>query len=195
MASKYLRLMSPKGIARFPWLNKPDTKFSEIGDYKVDLVIPKADAEPLIKKVTSIRDQFAKAEGAKKKANLPFQKELDDQGKETGNYIVKFKVKARVGDWDRKPKLYDTNGQRIPTANIGSGSTLKVGFDVYTWNVASLGAGVTLQPIGVQIVDLVEFDDEGFKFDKEEGSFEGSNDYGLGTDVETSQEDEDEDVF
>lgn len=197
MANKYQRLTSPKGIARFPWLNKPDTKFSDVGDYKVDLVMDKKDAEPLVKRITSIRDEFAKKEGAKKKANLPFAFEEDDNGNKTGRVIVKFKVKAMTGDWDRKPKLFDAKGNRITDANVGGGSVLKVSFDAYTWNVASLGAGITLQPVAVQVLELVEFEGGGsaseFGFGAEEG-YE-ADDHGLGEDLEADAESEDEDVF
>jgi hypothetical protein len=196
MANKFQRLTSPKGIARFPWLNKPDTKFSEVGDYKVDLVLSAKDAAPLIQRVEAIRDAFAKKEGAKKKANLPWVDEVDDNGNKTGNVIVKFKVKAMTGDWDRKPKLFDAKGSRIVEAAVGGGSVLKVSFDAYTWNVASLGAGITLQPVAVQVLELVEFEGGGdaseFGFGEEEG-YEATDE--LGEDLETDAEGEDEDVF
>ena len=48
MAEKLIEFTTPKGIAQYPWLSKPDTKFNEEGVYKVDLIIPKSDAIPLI---------------------------------------------------------------------------------------------------------------------------------------------------
>ena len=32
-------IKSPKGIARYPYLNTPDTKFNPDGDYKVTLIL------------------------------------------------------------------------------------------------------------------------------------------------------------
>ena len=35
---------TPKGIAQYPWLSKPDTKFSEEGEYKVNVILGKEEA-------------------------------------------------------------------------------------------------------------------------------------------------------
>ena len=43
MATK--TLTTPAGLARFPSLNRPDTKFSEVGVYKVNLELSAEDAE------------------------------------------------------------------------------------------------------------------------------------------------------
>lgn len=198
--TKYDRMTSPKGIAKYPWLTKPDTKFKEEGEYKVDLVVSKKDAEPLIKSITAARDKFAASEKAKKKAPLPWADDVDDNGKKTGKVVFKFRVKAKTGDWDRKPKLFDTKGGRVSDVSVGGGTTMKVSFDLYTWNVASLGAGVTLQPVAVQLIDLVEYQGgaggnaEDFGFGEEEGSFESDGDDDLES-VETDAESEDDDVF
>lgn len=197
--SKYVRLTSPKGVARHPWLTKPDTKFNEEGDYKVNLVVSKKDAEPLIKSITSIRDKYAVATKAKKKADLPWVDEVDDNGKKTGKVVFKFKVAAKTGDWDRKPKLFDAKGNRVTDVSIGSGTTMKVSFDIFTWPGGKDGCGVTLQPVAVQIIDLVEYQGSGgsaedFGFEEEEGSFESESD-GMEDEVEADSSSEDDDVF
>ena len=194
---KFKRATTPKGIAKYPWLTKADTKFKQEGEYKVDLIVPKKDVATLIADITAVRDQFAAQEKAKKKAALPFAEETDDNGKKTGNVVLKFRVKAKTGDWDRKPKLFDVRGNRVTDVSVGGGSSIKVSFDIYPWNVASLGCGVTLQPVAVQIIDLVEFDGSGsagdFGFGEEEGSFEGNDD--VGSEMEADAESEDDDVF
>lgn len=196
---KYVRVTTPTGTARYPWLNKPDTKWKEEGEYKVDLVLSKKDAKALADRITSVRDEFYKSEGkaAKKKASLPFADEKDDNDKPTGNVVFKFRVKAKTGDWDRKPKLFDAKGHIIKNApSIGGGTSMKVSFDIYPWNVASLGVGVTLQPVAAQIIDLVEYDGGGdasdYGFGEEEG-FETEDD--LEETVGETEESEDEDVF
>lgn len=156
-----VRLTTPKGIAQFAWLNKADTKFNDMGEYKVNLIVPETEAKAFCKQVSEARDAFIAGDKKKKKAPLPFEKEVDDQGNETGNIIIKTKVKnSRTRDggvWERKPKLFDAIGQKID-ANIGGGSTIKVNVQVYIWDVATAGGvGVMLQPVAVQVIDLVEF--------------------------------------
>ena len=175
-----MKITTPKGTAQFPWLNKADTKFSELGDYKVNLVVPKDEAAAFVKKVTDARKEAAQAEKAKKLAPLPFENELDDQGNETGNVVIKCKVankrSKRTGEvWDRKPALFDSKLTPI-SATVGGGSQLRLSCELYFWKSANLGMGVMIQPLAVQVIKLVELggvsaDDFGFE---EEDGFEGS---------------------
>ena len=41
MATTDNTITTPKGIAQYPWLSKPDTKFSEEGEYKVNVILTK----------------------------------------------------------------------------------------------------------------------------------------------------------
>lgn len=175
--SKDTRITTPKGIAQFAWLNKADTKFNDLGEYKVNLVVPKEDAAAFAKKVEAIRNEFIAGDKKKKKAPLPFAQAVDDQGNETGDIIIKTKVKnSRTRDggiWERKPKLFDAGGNKID-ANVGGGSTIKLNVQVYVWDVATAGGvGVMLQPVAVQVIDLVEFGGgesaDSFGFDVEDG--------------------------
>jgi hypothetical protein len=59
MANK--TLTTPAGIARFPSLNRPDTKFSEVGVYKVNLEMSSEDAEPFIKQIEALFAEFLQA--------------------------------------------------------------------------------------------------------------------------------------
>jgi hypothetical protein len=60
-----------------------------------------------------------------------------------------------------QPKLFGSDGQPI-TDNIGGGSQIKVAVVPYCWYTASdLGAGITLQPKAVQVLDLVTWGDGG----------------------------------
>lgn len=187
-----IRITSPKGIAQYPWLNKADTKFDDLGAYKVNLVVSKEDAEPFIKKVMA---QFKEENPKGKLQNKPWTEELDDQGNATGNVILKFKnsnKQLRDGSvWDRKPALFDAKLK--PTAEqVGAGSTLRISTDLYFWSVSGK-TGVSLQIAGVQIIDLVErvsSDTSDFGFEPEEG-YEGTNNE---AEVLPSQG-EDEDLF
>jgi len=50
----FVKGFSPAGIAVFPNLNKPDTKFKADGEYKVKLRVTEDEAQPLIDKVAAL---------------------------------------------------------------------------------------------------------------------------------------------
>lgn len=154
MADK--RLSTPLGTAVYPRLKTPDTKFDELGIYKADVAVPLAAAEELIAELTAI---FKKHTGkAPKRTDNPmFAFEVDSEGEETGNVIFKCRVKnkmnSRTGElWDRRPKQFDAGLKPIDT-NPWGGTKMIVSFDVHEWEYGGK-SGVSLQPIGVQIIDL-----------------------------------------
>ena len=59
-------ITTPKGIAQYPWLSKPDTKFSEEGEYKVNVILTKEEASPLVDKINGIFAENVKEETKKK---------------------------------------------------------------------------------------------------------------------------------
>jgi len=157
-------ITTPAGLARFPSLNRPDTKFSETGVYKVNLEMSNEDAEPFISQIEALFSEFVKekkAELKKDKLKLhPAPWEESD-----GMTQLKLKVPAVFKGKDgesvsRQPKLFNIAGEVI-TDNIGGGSKIKVAVVPYCWYTASLGAGVTLQPKAVQVLDLVTWGDGG----------------------------------
>ena len=104
MADK--RLSTPVGIAVYPRLKTPDTKFDELGAYKADISIPAAEAAPLVEQLMDIwKSHVGKA--AKKSDNPMFSLETDDSGEETGNVIFKMRAKNKMNKkgelWDRRP--------------------------------------------------------------------------------------------
>jgi hypothetical protein len=195
--AKNQKFTTPAGIARYPWLNKPDTKFQPEGEYKVGLVLKKAEAKPLIDACAKLQKEVAALNKTKKLAKLPFANEEDSDGNETGNVIVSCKVKCRDG-WDRKPKFFDAAGNRIDV-KLGGGSKIKLNVELYGWHAASLGAGVTLQPVAVQVLDLVEFESggnaESYGFGKEEGFVGETFDKSDKEDEAVSEEGEDADLY
>jgi hypothetical protein len=70
------------------------------------------------------------------------------------------KNKETGEEYSRKPTLFDAAGKE-EDVNIGGGSKLKVAVVPYCWYTASLGAGITLQPKAVQVLDLVTWGDGG----------------------------------
>ena len=157
MAQQPIKFTTPKGIAQYPWLSKPDTKFSEEGVYKVDLIIPKAEAIPLLKQINevfaeNVDKQTKNAKGKDiKKANPPYFEELDDAGQPTGNVILKFKSKAAY-----KPAIFDAKGIPMIDSNIWGGSELKINGSIAPYYTTLIGAGVALRLRAVQVIQYVE---------------------------------------
>jgi len=157
MAQQPVTFTTPQGVAQYPWLSKPDTKFSEEGDYKVNLIIAKEEALPALKLINQVyaenyEKEVKKAKGAEiKKAPPPFSEELDDAGQPTGNIILKFKSKAAY-----KPAIFDAKGIPMIDSNIWGGSELKVNGSVAAYYTPLIGAGVALRLRAVQVIQYVE---------------------------------------
>ena len=47
MKNKNVKIITPSGIAQYPWLTTADTKFSETGEFKTNLILSKKDALPV----------------------------------------------------------------------------------------------------------------------------------------------------
>jgi hypothetical protein len=175
---KFVRITSPLGTAIYPRLTQPDTKFDKDGVYSVDLELDpenKETAEFIATLKKAADDSYAatcESKGGKKlkRSDLPV-KETDE-----GKIRVKFKLKAKAGNeeksWSQKPMLFDSMGKAMETPpNIGSGSRIKVAFEIVPFFTAMVGAGVSLRLKAVQIVELREytpgsnFDAYGFKAD------------------------------
>tara|TARA_R100000781_G_C4080870_1_gene127671 strand:+ start:2035 stop:2796 length:762 start_codon:yes stop_codon:yes gene_type:complete len=163
---------TPKGVAHFPYISQPDTKFDEAGVYKVNLCLPKEEAEPVIKLINAeivggIKGLMEKSKKEVKQAPVPYHDEVDeDTGQPTGNVIIKFKSKAA---W--KPAVFDSKGNMMTSHNIYGGSVIKVNGSIAFYSSPSIGAGATLRLRAVQIIEYVEGADGAtkFGFDSEDG--------------------------
>jgi hypothetical protein len=192
---KMLRITSPKGIARYPWLQKPDTQFNADGVYKVNLLIPVADCIDLCAQLDVLADESFMDAKAKAKtpavANLvqkasPYAKFRNEAGEETGLVEFKFKMNARVKMPDGQvkvmnPDFYDRKAKPVGVCPVMyGGSTLKINFSPMPYFTASnKQAGISLRINAVQIIDLVSGPDS-HGFDEEEGSFEvGVREHGI----------------
>jgi hypothetical protein len=157
-------ITTPAGIARYPHLNRPDTKFDDVGVYKVNLELTAEEAEPFITQIEALLAEFV----AEKKRELKKDKlKMHAAPWEENDGLVQLKLKVKAmgkgkdGEtYSRQPKLFSASGEAI-TDNIGGGSKIKVAVLPYVWYTASLGAGVTLQPKAVQVLDLVTWGDGG----------------------------------
>ena len=178
---------SPAGIAQYPRLTKPDTKFKADGEYKLTLILPGAEAQPLIEMIDTAmgeslvqarRDNPSKAKTIKAATDKPYKAETDDEGNDTGNYKFNFKMAAKITSkktgesWEQKPDLFDAKGKVLVNPNIGGGSKVKVAFELFPFYTPLVGAGVSLRLRAVQVLDLVEYNSRsaaGYGFGEEEG--------------------------
>ena len=174
------RYTTPAGIAQYPYLTKPDTKFNPDGEYKISVEIPGAAAQDI---VTFLDEQFAASVAKAKKENpgkkikegdVPYSVN-DDTGKVTVRFKLKAKVTPKQGDpFEQRPALFDAKGKPIgPDAKIGGGSKVKVAYELVPYYTAIAGAGISLRLKAVQVIDLVEFSggasSEAYGFGEEEG--------------------------
>ena len=147
---------TPKGIAQYPWLSKPDTKFNEEGEYKVNLILTKKEAAPVIEQINAAFAENFKIQEKEhgkdiKTANPPYVDELDDDNKPTGNVIIKFKSKALYA-----PAIFDAKGNVMKDSNIWGGSEIRVNGSIAPYYVKLIGAGVALRLRAVQVIQYVE---------------------------------------
>jgi len=189
------KIVTPPGTAQYPYLCEPDTRWDDDGFYKVNLILSKEDAEPIITRAQKLIDAFykeklvelKKGDGkAKAKAKTlavkePFEVYYDAEGDETSDVVLKFKTKAKKKDKktgqlkDTKVPLYDGKKQEIKgNINVGSGSLLRVNFSPSVWYMAKDNCiGCTFYLNGAQILDLVEYgrSADAFGFE-DDGEFE-----------------------
>jgi hypothetical protein len=156
---KLVSIVSPKGLASYPFLNNPSTKFKPEGEYSVKLVLNAEDGAKFVDQVKAVlRDAYKEQCALIKKDKL---KMADFPWKETedGKIEVKFgqtaSYKSKQGDvYERKIALFDTKGNPV-SDTIGSSSVLRCAADIYPWYAPSLGMGVSLKLKAVQVVELV----------------------------------------
>jgi len=181
-----IKLNTPEGVAKFPWLSQPDTRFNDAGEYSVNLVLPEDDEKTIAlkEKIDGIFATFQKTlKGAKAKKpadSLGYEAEFTEDGDETGNVIFKFKAKTgyiskKTNAWVpmNPPKLFDSKLQPIPNGtDIWGGSTMIVNFTPAPYDHGK-NIGVTLRLNAVQIIQIVNGQAgqtaEGFGFGEEEG--------------------------
>lgn len=174
---------TPKGTAMYPWLNTPDTKFNPAGDYKVNILLSKADASDLIKLVdTAIDTKYTEVSGENKNKKIkrsdpPYAVEMDDEGNETGNVIFKLKQKAelitRTGETIKMSvKLFDSQGAPFGDETIWGGSKIKAAGFLLPYYSPTIGVGVAMRLSACQVIELVTGGGnvaDSFGFGKEEG--------------------------
>lgn len=179
--AKNTRYTTPAGIAQYPYLTKPDTKFNPDGEYKISVEIKDPNlSAPLV----DFLDVQIAANLIKVKKETPGKKIKEGEApysvnEDTGAVTVKFKLKAKVSPkngapFEQRPALFDAKGKPIGAdAKIGGGSKVKVAYELVPYYTAIAGAGVSLRLKAVQVIELVEFSGgagaDAFGFGEEDG--------------------------
>jgi len=175
------KMTSPRGVAVWPKLNEADKTFEPKGVFSTGLRLSAEDAAPMLDELTKMLEEFyaeqVKKEKKKlKRADLPWKSVVDDNGKETGEVEIRFKLTAKIDTDDGKsieqrPVLFDAK-MRPMNDRIGGGSVIRVGFDPNCWLVPALGVGISLRLKAVQVIELKQFAPrtaKDFGFSSEEG--------------------------
>jgi ssDNA-binding protein len=181
-------LTTPRGVAVYPHLSKPDTKFNERGEYKIKWQGSGADAEALVKRIdAAMKESAIAAQEAEKKEKKPRKVKLatapytrNDDGSITVSFkMVASGVSKKTGEaWSRRPAIFDLTGKPYAAVpRVGGGSTVKVSFELNQYARPSTEqkgivlAGANLRLEAVQIIELVEFggNAEYFGFSNEGG--------------------------
>lgn len=168
-------ITTPKGTARYPWLNTADTKFGD-PKFKVDLLVDEGESSALCAKLEDQLEDFYqktldKEEGSGKyneifKEELPF---FEEDGQVlfrcTLNQLGKNRKTGET--WTNKISFYDAKGKPIPEGmvpKIGGASVLRVSCEVNCWpmpetegrgkaKVTNLKVGLSLRIKGVQVIE------------------------------------------
>lgn len=177
-------LTSPKGIAVYPHLNKPD-EYKGKKRYKVMLRVSEEDFAGLKRRIDEAVDNawdalISQVKPAARKQfskHYPYEEEYDDNEEPTGNYLVKFTKNAEFED--KKGNIVETtlpllDAKRKPmTKAVWGGSTIKVAFFVFQYkNDSAKDIGISLKMQAVQVIELVSSGGAGAAagyFEDEEG--------------------------
>lgn len=166
---RYIKVTTEKGVAKFPSITVPDTKFNADGEYATGVILdptPKTLAlVATLKKENDAAYDAAKAEleeafrtaaGEKKakakmaltklsKAVGPVKPVFDDEGNETDRFEIRFKMKAtrkdKAGNTIRqKPALFQADGTAFPPGkDVWSGSIVRVSGSVNPYYIPGTG--------------------------------------------------------
>lgn len=181
MSSNNNRFTTPKGLAQYPSIKTPDTKFNPEGDYKVNLVMEDDEkTNSLVSKLEAVLEDFYENDDNVKQAISKGRKVVTQdiyEKDEEGHIVMKFKQKAVITKKDGskipvKIRQFDSKGKPIDV-NIGRDSVIKVSFTANPYYMPSTRTcGLSLRLLAVQVISLNEFGDasaSSYGFEEEEG--------------------------
>lgn len=205
------KFVAGPGYAVWPYLSSPDDNFPKdnpVPTYKTSLVLEdNASTSKLIAKLEAVRDakfeehkaELAEkvetatgAQKAKAKAALAsiaktpvFEPHYNDDGSETGKFVIKAKLKVhgsnKAGkEWVNTLPVFDCGSPPKPLVDtaIWGGSKIKISGEIVPYAMSLTGSptvGVSLRLSAVQVIDLVTKGSgasaEAYGFGEEEGGY------------------------
>ena len=164
-------LVTPLGSAMWVKILEPDTTFDPAGKYEAQIICNPNDEKvaAFVKAVKSIADKAL--EEAKENLKPPkdksvflrdiFTNEVDKEGNETGNIVIKAKSPAEDRDGNKITiPVYDVKGRKEDAWNklIGNGSKIKMEVWAFPYHMANGNSvGVSMRLKKVQVVELNEY--------------------------------------
>lgn len=184
MAKKLLT--TPKGVAVYPHLSKPDTKFKAEGVYHIKLKLDGIEAASLAgaidnamkESLKAARIQVTESHGADKAKKVGLSDAPYSRDETDGSVTFSFKMNAtgksrKTGEqFTMKPVIFNAQGVPTEGMKIGGGSIVRVSYEIVPfYKTAKVGAGVTLRLQAVQVITLVEYgaNAASYGFTNEEG--------------------------
>lgn len=155
-------------VGAYAFINQPKKKYkSEELEYSATVTLSKSDGEALIAEMEQARNEFRQDYKKKKGKVLPNGElyKIKIKGKvdeETGDFVRdasgEYELKLQKDAKKGSIKVVDTKCNDVTTkvTGIGEGSTMKVMLNINACEVGGK-AIVTVSPIAVQIIDLVEY--------------------------------------
>ena len=172
-------LVTPVGIAKWPYINRPDIQFNADGVYHVQLVMSKEDAEPVKEKLRTVLEDFINnsdnVRSKKSELNFPIKDEENDEGNPDGKVAIKLKLNAagRSGKdfWENRPILKDAQNKpmNLNKYEVGAGSEIRVMAEIIPYSSPTAGNGVSLRMRAIQVLKLVPPGSGGYDFSSQEG--------------------------
>lgn len=140
-------IMSPIGVARFPYINKPSTKFDPC--FKTDLVVD-IDSKEFKAFIASLK-KMCVAEKVDPTMVDGLVKEAEEKDGSTVHFLA-FKTTANVGDDGkyRTPGIFNSKGETI-NQTVWGGDLIRVRFKLAKWK-NSLGSGLKFYLGDVQLL-------------------------------------------
>ena len=188
------KFRTPTGVAVYPRLNAPDTKYKPEGEYSAKIRLSEEDAAPLMTRIDEVvaakfdeekqrllDDKKMAAAKTLKMADKPYKAVFDAEGEETGEVDFNIKMKAQYTAKDGSvvkmfPKLFDASTPPQALASgvqIWGGSQIKVAGEFNPFATA-IGVGISLRLSAVQVIHLVSGSTKGGTADVY--GFEGESD-------------------
>jgi hypothetical protein len=184
-----LTKVTPKGEAKYCFIQQPQTNFDPNGVYCTNLLLEASEAQPLMELLDTELEKAKQIALKQAKPNkrasitphLPYEEEYTEDGEPTGNIEFKFKLKAYRKNDDgtmskRTVRIVDAMKNKWDDdVIVGSGSIIRVAFIPRPYYAASTNTyGVACYLNAVQVIELVEgggadpFDVEGDVASEEE---------------------------